>query len=404
MLPVNVYSAYTLEPWFWNTPFESGVGGSETGAIEASLRLAKRGLQITSWCPLPDHIKDGTEHGGVVWRDSRNVPRSFGKSVVINYRDPQLFATPKGEERRYFIAQDVDYEGHWNAERLATVDRYICLCREHASYTLTKYPTLAGRVYTSSNGVRRDYLDKHWPVGQEGQRLKFTTTDTKDLGDGLTELSGTALPLIRHPHRLLYASSPDRGLKILLENWFRVRERYPDAELRVAYGFNNMEKIISLMAGGNSWHAGFKQEVEQLIRQEGVTWLGRIPQDKLYEEWLQASVLPYPSSWPETSMVTIMDAMSCGAVPVTSNHWAQGEHGLASDAAYVVDGLPDKSSLILQHWMDALYRCLDDQPKWDAPDFYGETKRTRMMCWARESYDWERIVTQFANWIREDSK
>lgn len=382
MSEISVYliSRTTLEPWGPEVPWTTGQGGSEQAAIEMHLRLVKRGYKVKSFVPLPNYYICPPEFDATSWGDVRDLPtlQDLGPSIIINYRDASLFdqAKPVGQHW-WFIAQDVSY--NFVQPNLEKIDRYICLCKEHTKYTAALYPFIAQKnndhIFTSSNGIRTDYLDEHYPV--------FSTKP-----EGVK----------RDPHRMLYASSPDRGLKLLLENWFRVRERFPDATLRIAYGFDNMQKIIAL-TNGNSWHGAYQSELEDLITQDGITWLGRLPVDKLYQEWSEASVWPYPNDFCETSCITSMDAQALGAIPVTNNLWAVGEnvqHG------YMVDGVPQKSELLKGLWLSNLYKALDNKGDvdWGPPDT--ASPREEMMSWARKRFDWSRIVDQWARWIEAD--
>lgn len=359
-LPIYLVSQKTLENWDYDTPLSTGIGGSETAHIECAIRLAKRGYNITSYVPLPDY-KNGRVHEGVTWLDTTTTEPPKEPCILINYRHPKYFDRPKPKGQVwYFIAQDVDYENQWTEQAQKNCDRFLALCKTHADYTLAKYPLLRDKVFISTNGIRTDYINK-------------------------------LPPLERQPHRMFWASSPDRGLLLLLENWFRIRERFPKVELRIAYGFNNMDTIIKYQ-GGRTPLLQLREQLMALKDQPGLTWLGRLTQDKVFQEWQQASVLPYCSDWPETSMITIMEAMACGAIPVTTNFWAQGHHALASPLAYLVDGLPQKSELVKSLWLEQLYTALEDK-----------TDRKDLMNWARQRYNWEAVITQWQGWLDEDS-
>lgn len=361
--PVFFISTKTLEDWDWRTPWERGIGGSEQSHIEMAQRLKEHGYDVFSYTPCVNDNLVYTWGGGeqtrsLKWyKDTTWPEHNDCKGIVINYRNPDLFKRAKPSYQKWwFIAQDVDYP--WDPEALSKVDRYVCLCDEHVKFTARKYPELKGKLYKSSNGVRTSYLN------------------IRD-----------SVPIERVPYRMFYASSPDRGLKILLERWNRITERFPNATLHVAYGFENMDILAKAF---NDWHGSFKTEVEELCKQDGVSFLGRLPLPKLYEEWYSASVWPYPSSWPETSCITCMDAQACGAIPVTTNYWGQGENTLFG---YKQDGLPDKSDLANMLWLNNLYKALDDP----------FPERVSMIRKARHVFDWERMVYQWGTWIEEDS-
>lgn len=366
MLPIYLVSQKTLETWDYDTPFSTGIGGSETAHIECAIRLAKRGHNVISYCPLPPY-KNGRIHEGVKWLDSSS-PFPAKPCIILNYRSPKYFdrKKPKGQHW-WFIAQDVDYENQWTEQGIKNTDRFLALCPTHSDYTLAKYPAFAGKVFISSNGIRTDYINK-LPAKE------------------------------RQPHRMFWASSPDRGLLLLLENWFRIRERFPDAELRIAYGFNNMDTIINWQ-GPQSSLIPLRQQLHALSGQPGLTWLGRLPQDKVFEEWQQASVNPYCSDWPETSCISIMESMACGTIPVTTNFWAQGHHAQAAPLAYVTDGLPQKSELVKCLWLEQLYEALERK----GTDVGVTSDRIILMNWARSRYDWEKIIDQWVVWLKQDN-
>lgn len=364
MLPVTIVSLKTLENWDDCTPWVTGIGGSEQSHLEMAPRLKDLGVQVTSFIP-----HDRTEHkrNALIECNTKHSDDFKGledPGILINYRAPDLFNGPKPTNQSWwFIAQDVDYA--WLGPNLEKIDRYVCLCQEHAKYTLARYPELKDKVVVSSNGVRSSYLNSTW--------------DKPD----------------RVPYSMFYASSPDRGLKQLLELWPRIKERFPKATLRVAYGFNNME-VIAEANKGQSWHSSYQQELLTLSKQPGVVFLGRLPLNKLYDEWFKASLWAHPSDWPETSCISCMDAQACGAFPVTNNFWAVGEnvkHG------WMVDGVPQQNELVRTLWLENLYDALERTANLEAL----EPERQDMMTWARRNFNWDNFAKQWLKWIKDDS-
>lgn len=399
MRTIGIISTLTLEHWDWNTPWITGVGGSEQSQSEWSQRLAALNHEVVSLLPLPSGRDDEFE-AGVHWHqseDSTNRDYVMSLPLVINFRNPTLFDAPKPLGARWwFVAQDVDYPGFWTEERLAKVDRYICLCKAHAGYTLQKYPALQGRVFISTNGVRASYISQLESENQVRVDFSKNPATSACYYGPLNETDiGRACGFHRKPHRMFYASSPDRGLLTLLKLWPRVLERVPDATLRVAYGFENMLKVEA-WHGGTSWHTEYRQELEGLMTQRGVTFLGRLPARRVYEEWFQASLFPYPNCFKETSCISIMDAMSCGCVPVVNNLWAVGEHAKAfQPQVRLVDGDTLDSELARTLWLNVLLSALEKPPS--------DEERRLLAQDARDTYNWDRVIgEQIQPWIEED--
>src|SRR5579871_45621 len=352
--PVFFISSMSLEPWDWRNPWTKGIGGSETSHIEMAYRLANRGYKIKSYTP----VEKPSMHNKVPYRHVDEAVSSKN-GLYIWYRDPIKFDLDKHSKAKWwFIAQDVDYEGLWTKERLAKVDRYICLSKDHKNYTESKYPELRGRVYISSNGIRSNSI-----------RLRSQVK--------------------RNYNRLFFPSSPDRGIKLILENWFRIREINPKAEIYVAYGFDNMEAIVKL-AGTGDWRYQYQIELQQLAKQPGVYFVGRQNQHRIYEYWRGTNIWAHPTDFPETSCITSMEAQALGAWPVTNNLWALREN---VNYGWMVQGIPQKSELVRTNWLHALeqaFHCRD------------EKTRKEMQEWALERFDWEKVVNQWDIWIKED--
>lgn len=370
---ISVVSTPSLEKWDWRNP-EKGIGGSETSHVRMAQILHQRGYDVRSYSPIGDDLdtwghKDPT---GLEWWHTRDH-RPGDDKILINYRDPKVLDAAKPEGAKWwFVAQDVDYGEMLTEERRAKIDRYITLCPTHAAYTRGRYPELhrSGRLYVSSNGI-------------ESRKIGAVT-------QGVT----------RNPKRLMYASSPDRGLLLILENWFRIRERVPDAELHVFYGFHNMEVIIALNGKGD-WRYEYQLQLQALLQQPGVVWHDRVGQSELWKEWAASAIWFYPTEFPETSCITSMEAQACGAIPVTTEFWALKSNVMDG---YKFDGLPQKSDVVRGLMIDKVVWLLNNgTDHWDDTDDSSDISRRHVMqIEARKRFNWDRIADQWEGWIRED--
>lgn len=366
MKPILLYSAETLQKWDRSTPWKTGIGGSETAHIELYQNLPEDVI-VKSFMPLdvnsPSSDYNCFPSQLIEHKDFTETPH-----IVVNYRDNTLYDKVKfhPKTKHYFIAQDVDYA--WTPEQLSNVNRYITLCEDHTRYTLNKYPELRGKVYQSSNGVRSQMIKYYWE----------------------NRFNNSIKP--RNKNQVIYASSPDRGLLCLLENFWRIREAVPDAILKVAYGFENTDKIISML-GGSAYHEGFKAKIEPLLSQPGVEWLGRIPQDILYEHWFESSVWAYPCNFAETSCITCLDAQACGAVPVTNDLWALRDN---VKSGIIIPGIPQSDKTLKHKFIQGVIDVLNS-------DISETERKTQIADPILENYSWKNITHQFYDWFKEDS-
>lgn len=374
-------STLTFENWDWTNPETRGIGGSETSHIEMARRLANRGHNVISYAPLPADKHDTIGPGGVRWRHSGSL---FGGRVMIDepaiwvvYRDPAFCSKiPPHVGPVWHIAQDTEYmgvnrRGEWVPRNYTPrIDRVVTLSQSHAIYTKREHPALAEKVCVSSNGIKRELIEEV-----------------------------LANSPVRNPKRLIFASSPDRGLLPLLLIFQRAKELVPDLELHVYYGFNNMEtaaKWIAQRAPNKADKPSAAEynlaKLKDALDMHGVTVHGRTAQPELARAWAESGIWCHPSSFTETSCITCMDAQALGAIPITLPIWAVGEnvkHGV------FVDGPVDTCPLTRARYTWELVKMATDPARQDAI-------RKEMMPWAQSHFDWERFVTQWEEWAVTD--
>lgn len=118
---------------------------------------------------------------------------------------------------------------------------------------------------------------------------------------------------------LAYTSTPYRGLNILLQVFPVVRNRWPEVTLRV-YSSMRVYQKTSTQDEADFGH------LYRLCRETpGVEYVGSLPQPELAGQLVEAAILAYPNHFPETSCISVMEAMACGCQVVTSDLGALGE-------------------------------------------------------------------------------
>lgn len=126
---------------------------------------------------------------------------------------------------------------------------------------------------------------------------------------------------MRNNKRIVYGSSYDRGLEHLLKMWPAIRREVPDAELRIFYGWN----LFDVAWGDNPERQAWKEKMNKLMEQEGITHLGRISHEAVKKEFEEAGIWAYPTHFGEISCITAMKAQAYGAEPVVINYAALQE-------------------------------------------------------------------------------
>lgn len=346
-----LHSSIHFEEWDWRNSVEKGIGGSETSHVEMAWRLAARGHNVTTYAPIPADCPG--EWRGTKWKPLKEA--TFKEpGIWIIYRDPSYIdefptKSKRKDQQVWLLMQDWDYP-NWTDKRLKECDAIISMCKWHARNTVNKYPVSKDLIWLNSNGLKVELVEE---------------TEKKNIK--------------RNPKRIMYASSPDRGLKNALISFQKAREYVPDLEFHCFYGFDNIDKIIA--NNPKSYFKETKRELMSLMKQPGVTWHGRVSQNELYEEWFKSGIWVYETDFQETSCITCMEAQAMGAIPIFSPVWAQGEN-----IGYGVDIVGNSTDPLTHARFAAEIVRLATNPELQ------EEIRKEMMPWARERYNWEKFV------------
>jgi hypothetical protein len=121
----------------------------------------------------------------------------------------------------------------------------------------------------------------------------------------------------REPHRIIYASSYDRGVDLILNNWTEIKKAVPDAELHCYYGMNTYEDYVKR---GLIKDDGWMEQMQRLFSQEGVFDHGRVGHAELAKEYAKASIFAYPCTYSgEINCIALTKAIACGCYPLTND-------------------------------------------------------------------------------------
>lgn len=364
-------STMTFEPWYWVNPENPGIGGSETSHVEMARRLSEHGHTVVSVAPVP--WREAREApGGAVWLnvDDDGIAKAMahmrgGPDIVVVYRAPAIIDHLPEGVNAWLICQDVDYRSPGNEltpERARKFSRIVALCETHGQYLRAAHPEVKDRVCVSSNGIKVETIEQ---IAQN--------------------------PPSRNPFKLIYASSPDRGLETLLHIFRRAHEAIPDLEISLHYGFSNMDRVIEHF-GPKHQAAQIKDRIFKLMDQPGVTWHGRTGQTELLKAWFSSGIWCHPSNFTETSCITCMEAQACGAIPITQPVWAIAENVRFGT---FIDGNVD-TQLVRARYVREILR-IASQPELQA-EIRGE-----MMNYAQMRFSWEQFVTQWEEWAGDDA-
>ena len=157
-----------------------------------------------------------------------------------------------------------------------------------------------------------------------GYQNRFGSTMYGDVPTTIPGLETGALRLApsnseQKKNNYIYASRPERGLKLLLEKiWPEIVERNPDATLHIC----TYEHTMGLPDDVKKIH----KEVEDLLEySRNIKHFGHLPKRQFYELLSNCAYMVYPTEFPEISCINAIEAQYNGCLVVTTDKFAMSE-------------------------------------------------------------------------------
>lgn len=191
---------------------------------------------------------------------------------------------------------------------------------------------------------------------------------------------------MKRNHKLFWGSSYDRGLDILLSLWPKIIEKYPDATLDICYGWDLFDKGFA----NNPERMAWKDKVNTLMQQKGITHHGRVGKEELSKIRKQCGIWAYPTPFTEINCITALDCQRDGVVPCTNDLAALAETVKSGLQVHLIDPDSAYDYEVKKEWLDNLFRLMGSEKIWTI-----ESKKG--IEFAKE-YTWEKISEK---WIDE---
>jgi glycosyltransferase involved in cell wall biosynthesis len=279
---VTIFCGTTWEP-FTPKSVETGIGGSEEAVINLSKELVKLGYKVTVYndCGDDEGIYDGVEYQNVIRFNQKDA-----FNILISWRcNVFSYGIEAGKKLIWVHDLPLNLNLHEKDPRTyGCFDKLIMLSNYHTTLLPGFVPK--EKIYVSTNGI----------VPEDFEVIKG---------------------IERYPHRLIYASSYNRGLEGILNMWSDIRKEVPDAEIHCYYGWDTYDKAV---LSGDVKDDGFKAQMLKLMSQEGVFEHGRIGHKELLKEYAKAAIFAYPCTYTgEINCIALTKAIACGCFPVTNN-------------------------------------------------------------------------------------
>lgn len=276
-------------PWNASSVISGGIGASEETIVYLARELAKRGRKVEVYTQLPERfdLYEETNDGVAYWSLEQVHRIQPGSRVVVSRVPGYWHPAFDKAERVHLWLQDVCLGNEFaNEAARKRFEKVVCVSEWHQKEDLvarTGYPV--DRTVVIPNFL----LKEHFPL------------------DNWPE---------RHPHRFIYASSPDRGLVTLLKLWPKILDLYPDAELHVCYGWAGMKRLAATNPAWVTRYRDTRMAWLELGGQKGIYNYERLNHQDLAALMRTCSVWAYFCSIFETDCNTARKMRAAGVVPV----------------------------------------------------------------------------------------
>lgn len=351
---IGIWTGPAWEPWNIDTPKTTGIGGSETVAGNLAIEFVKLGHNVKMFGQHQNQIQYGVQL--MPWETfnqneeldlliiSRNLQpindNLKAKKVVAWFHD-------------IFSLSNIAPNNHMTEIQLRKIDKFITLSPWHADFFLQYHQNIPkDKIIIIPNGF---------------DLARYDNNNT-------TKIKG----------RMIYSSSPDRGLDVLLDCMPKIRKQVPEAHLKVFYGFTTWEACIKQR--GNKQEIAWMEQIKRQLKQPGVEYFGRINQIQLAEEFKQAELWGFPSHFTETHCVTANESQAAGTPVITTNLAALST--TVGDSGIILDG-DSRSEAYQSNFISACTQILTNKLLWDEYSKRGLQKV--------KQYDWCNIIKE---WVK----
>lgn len=180
--------------------------------------------------------------------------------------------------------------------------------------------------------------------------------------------------------KLIYHTTPHRGLQILVPVFIELAKKYDNIELDVYSSFE--------IYGWKQRDDAYKELFDMCMNHPKINYHGFKPNSEVRKALQQAHIFAYPSIWLETSCIALLEAMSARCLCVHPNYGALYETGANLTWMYqYVEDTRDHMAIFYSE-LDNAIRFVQDPNIFKA---LGSTKSyiDSVYNWDRRAEQWE---------------
>jgi glycosyltransferase involved in cell wall biosynthesis len=258
--------------WDADIATERGVGGSETAAIWMAYwlhKLSGRPVKVFNQ-RTAKKLCDGVEYLPVT-EMGQYLSTHLPFAHIAWRHNVKLTEAPT-----YFWCHDLMAMG---GENTAIYDKLLCLSPFHSRYVQAMQGIPKDKIILTRNGIDPEKFEGEKPA--------------------------------KNPNKIIFPSSPDRGLDRAMRIMDRLLPEFPDLELHVFYGFDNLYK------SGPEMTALADRLKVMIAERPWVKYHGNVQQDLLAKHSKEAVLWLHPANFIESFCITALEMPCSGTYTLT---------------------------------------------------------------------------------------
>ena len=188
--------------------------------------------------------------------------------------------------------------------------------------------------------------------------------------------------------KLIYTSTPQRGLDVLVSVFKKLCEEFPDRL--------HLDVYSSFKIYGWDDPKDAKVLFDEINAHPNMTHHGVIPNNDLRAKLTESHIFAYPSTWPETSCMALMEAMMAGCVCVHSDLAVLPETSVGLTTMYPYTEGSVEHSEIFKTYLRTRINEINKNTLFTTHICEAMDYAMTHYSWTRAQKEWRALLTQIA--------
>lgn len=230
----------------------------------------------------------------------------------------------------------------------------------------------------------------HWQRQQYEMFLGVPPSAGVVLQNSINPIEAHTKPDVDDVIRLVYYSTPHRGLSILNEVFKHLSPQWQ------ANGLNVELEVFSSfeLYGWGQRDEPFQPLFDELRGQDKVVYHGAVPNEEIHEAIQRSHIWCLPSIWPETACICLMEAMSGGLTCVHSSLAGLPETAANWTMMYdITEDMQDHVNRFAQWLVNAVNMVAAKDERYDQRLHMQKSYADGFYSWDTREIQWQQFLT-----------